>query len=174
MYRRNQYDVWNLEEELHGNQVLLTHWKKVDSTKVIATAWDEVYYYNIERYCSYNRLSVKILEKKLQSPPGGQIIVPVQIGNPTHQSVCLNCPCDLPPQLYQSVVDPDRIFHHDKIQVQPRLTSLEPGEQILLDIQIKVPEEPGDYLLTISFGSELLIPGINGVPVKLKVTDPPS
>ncbi|MEE9460888.1 MAG: glycosyltransferase family 39 protein [Bacteroidales bacterium] len=173
MYRRNQYDVWNLEEELHGKQVLLTHWGKVDSTRVIETAWGEVYYYNIERFCSFNRLSVKILEKKLQSAPGEQIIVPVQIGNPTHQPVCLDCPCDLPPMLYQSVVDRDRVFLHDRIQEQPRLTSLEPGEQILLDIQIRVPEEPGDYLLTISFGSELLTPGINGVPVKLKVTDPP-
>jgi hypothetical protein len=173
MYRRNQYNVWNMEEELHGRQVLLTHWGKVDSTRAIATTWDEIYYYEIERYCSFNRLSVKILEKKLQSPPGEQINVPVQIGNPTHQTVCLDCPCDLPPMLYQSVEDRDRIFYHDRIQEQPRLTSLEPGEQILLDIQIKVPEEPGDYLLTISFGSELLIPGINGIPVKLLVTDPP-
>jgi hypothetical protein len=157
----------------YGRQVLLTHWGKVDSTRAIATTWDEIYYYEIERYCSFNRLSVKILEKKLQSPPGEQINVPVQIGNPTHQTVCLDCPCDLPPMLYQSVEDRDRIFYHDRIQEQPRLTSLEPGEQILLDIQIKVPEEPGDYLLTISFGSELLIPGINGVPVKLLVTDPP-
>ena len=173
IYRRNQSDVWSLEEELQGKQVLLTHWGKVDSTRLIETAWGEVYYYDIERYCSFNRLSVKILEKELRSSTGAQIIVPVRIGNPTHQTVCLDCPCDLPPILYQSLEDRDRVIHHDEIQEQPRLTSLEPGEQIQLDIQIEVPEEPGDYLLTISFGSELLTPGINGIPVKLEVTAPP-
>jgi hypothetical protein len=174
MYRRNQYDVWNLEEELHGKQVLLTHWKKADSAQVISTVWDEVYYYNIEKYCSFNRLSVRILEKKLQAVPGQKLNVPVRIGNPTNHTVCLDCPCDLPPMLYQSVVDPDRKFHHHRIREQPRLASIEPGAEIQVDIKIEVPEEPGDYLLTISFGSELLVPGINGVPVKLMVTDPPS
>jgi hypothetical protein len=173
MYRRNQYDVWNMEEELQGKQVLLTYWGKVDSVQVIATVWGDVYYYNIDRFCAFNRLTVKILEKKLQSSPGAQIMVPVRIGNPTHQRVCLDCPCDLPPQLYQSVVDRDRLFHIDRIQQQPSLTSLEPGEEMLLDIQIQAPEKPGNYLLSISFGSELLVPGINGVPVKLRVTDPP-
>jgi hypothetical protein len=173
MYRRNQYDVWNMEEELQGKQVLLTYWGKVDSVQVIATVWGDVYYFNIDRFCAFNRLTVKILEKKLQSSPGAQIMVPVRIGNPTHQRVCLDCPCDLPPQLYQSVVDRDRLFHIDRIQQQPSLTSLEPGEEMLLDIQIQAPEKPGNYLLSISFGSELLVPGINGVPVKLRVTDPP-
>ena len=173
-YRRNQYDVWPLEEELQGKRVLLTRWGNEDSTRVLATAWGEVYYYELEKYCSFNRLSVKILEKKIQSVPGGQIIVPVQIGNPTQQPVCLDCPCDLPPILYQSVEDRYRVFHHDSIQEQPRLTSLEPGEQILLDIPIKVPEKPGNYLLTISFGSDILGPGINGPPVKLLVAGPPS
>ena len=31
IYRRNQYDVWSLEEELQGKQVLLTHWGKAVS-----------------------------------------------------------------------------------------------------------------------------------------------
>lgn len=172
MYRRNQYDVWNLEEELQGQQVLLTHWGKVDSTRVITTAWGEEYYYEIERYCSFNRLSVKILEKKLHSAPGEQIIIPVQIGNPTQKPVCLDCPCDLPPILYQSLENRDRKFYINRIQEQPLLTSLEPGEKILLDVQVNVPEEPGEYLLSISFGSEILAPGINGPPVKLQVAVP--
>lgn len=173
MYRRNQYDVWPLEEEFSGKKVLLTHWGKVDSTQVIATVWGELYYYDIDKYCSFNRLSVKILEKKLQSAPGQKIMVPVRIGNPTQRPVCLNCPCDLPPLLFQSVEDKKRRFFHERIKEQPRLTSLEPGEQILLNVPVKVPEKPGDYRLTISFGSEVLIPGINGIPVELEVTHSP-
>jgi hypothetical protein len=173
MYRRNQYDLWDLEAELQGKQVLLTLWKKTDSAQVIPTVWDDLYYYDINRYCSFNRLSVKILEKKLQATPGQQLHVPVRIDNPTNHSVCLDCPCDLPPALYQSFEDQDRKFQYERIKEQPLLTSLASGEQIQLDIQISAPEKPGDYLLMISFGSKLLEPGINGPPVKLSVTDLP-
>jgi 4-amino-4-deoxy-L-arabinose transferase-like glycosyltransferase len=172
-YRRNQYDLLNLEEELQGKQVLFTLWKETDSSQVIPTIWDKVYYYNISRYCSYNRLSVRALEKKLQATAGQQLALPVRIFNPTDHAVCLDCPCDFPPALYQSFEDRDRQFQSAKIQEQPRLTSLAPGEKILMDIRISVPEKPGDYLLMISFGSALLDPGINGPPVKISVTDSP-
>ena len=62
-YRRNQYDVWNLEEDLDGEAVLLTHLEKTENNQVLKTVWGDVYYYNIENYCSFNRLSVKILDK---------------------------------------------------------------------------------------------------------------
>ena len=59
------------------------------------------------------------------------------------------------------------------IKDQPVLTSIDPGEQVILDVGIKVPDQTGDYLLMVSFGSELLLPGINGSPVKLSVTTVP-
>ena len=171
-YRRNQYDVWDLEADLQGREVLLAHWGKVDSTRVISTVQGDIHYYDIKKFCSFNRLSVKILEKKLQSLPGHKLTVPVRIINPTHQTVCLNCPCDLPPLLYQSIVDPDRKILIERIKDQPLMTSIGPGEQVMLEIQVKVPDQPGDYIVMISFGSELLSPGINCPPVKLKVIDP--
>jgi hypothetical protein len=174
LYRRNQFDVWDLEEELQGKPVLLTHWIRMDSTHSIQTIWDEIHYHKIERFCSYNRLSVKILEKKIRSAPGKQISVPVLLANPTDLTVCLDCPCDLPPALYQTTENRDRIFHHSRLHDLPLPTSIDPGEETRLDIRIRVPDEPGRYLLSISFGSELLTPGINGVPVKLTVTGPPS
>ena len=118
-------------------------------------------------------MSVRVLEKKLQATTGQQLLLPVKIANPTDHAVCLECPCDLPPALYQTFEDRDRKFQSMKIQEQPRLTSLAPGEQIQQDIQIRVPEKPGRYLLMISFGSELLEPGINGRPAKISVTDSP-
>jgi hypothetical protein len=173
LYRRNQYDVWNLEEELEGKQVLLTRWGEAEGAMSFPTVWDEVYYYNIQHYCSFNRLSVKILQNKVKASPGQQLGLPVSIGNPTEQAVCLDCPCDLPPELFQTTEDRNRRFHSLRIREQPRLTTLEAGEKVRLEVQIKVPDEPGDYLLTISFGSALLVPGINGAPVKLTVTDHP-
>jgi hypothetical protein len=168
-YRRNQYDVWNLEEELDGQAVMLTHLEKTDSNHLLETAWGDVYYYDIEKYCSFNRLSVKIPDKQVLAVTGEKLMVQVRIGNPTGKEVCLNCPCDLPPLLYMSVEDSDRAFHHTVIEPQPQLTSLRPGEELLENIQLHVPEVPGEYLLSISFGSEILIPGINGPPVKLVV-----
>jgi hypothetical protein len=172
-YRRNQYDVLDLEAELQGKEVLLTHWGSIDSTRVISTVLEDIHYYAIKRFCSYNRLSVKIMKKGLQASPGQEIFVPIQIYNPTDQTICLDCPCDLPPLLYQSFLDPNRELLIDYIREQPQLMSLDPEENVILELMVSVPEEPGEYQLMISFGSGILMPGFNGVPVKLKVTDPP-
>jgi hypothetical protein len=172
-YRRNQYDVWDLEADLQGKDVLLARWGQADSTRVISTDLEDIYYYKIHKYCSFNRLSIKILEKNLQTSPGAQISLPIRIGNPTSTRVCLNCICDLPPLLFQSLEDGDRNVQINPIKDQPVFTSIDPGEQVILDVKIKAPDQTGDYLLMISFGSELLLPGINGLPVKLSVTAPP-
>ncbi len=172
-YRRNQYDILNLEAELEGKEVLLQHWGSIDSTKIISTVLEDIIYYDISSFCSYNRLSIKILEKKLQGGPGTMISVPIQIHNPTEKKVCFDCPCDLPPLLYQSFFNADRELLTDIIGKQPRLSSLGPDEEVVLDMLVRVPEEPGEYLLMISFGSEILMPGINGLPAKFEVTDPP-
>jgi len=172
-YRKNQYDVLNFEEELEGKEVLLHQWGLIDSTKIIHTVLEDILYYDIGKFCSYNRISIKILEKKLQAEPGREISLPIQIHNPTAKKVCFDCPCDLPPLLYQSFLDSNRDLLIDLIGKQPLLTSLEPDEKVVLNMLVKVPENPGEYLLTISFGSEILMPGINGLPTKFKVIDLP-
>ena len=66
-YRRNQYDVWDMEADLQGKEVLLARWGQADSTRVISTKLEDIHYYMIKNYCSFNRLSIKIPGKESAS-----------------------------------------------------------------------------------------------------------
>ncbi|MCK4748605.1 MAG: hypothetical protein KAT15_16245, partial [Bacteroidales bacterium] len=175
LYRRNQYDVWPLESELEGQNVLLTRWGAPDSSKVLSTVFGDIHYYDIERYCSFNRLKIEIPEEKPESMAGESFEVAVRISNPTSLEVSLDCDCDLPPLLMYAYINEDRKTRFYTVEPQPvfgsiGLGSLEPGGEFLLDVRLIAPAEPGRYALTISFGSRILLPGINGAPVELKIS----
>jgi len=171
-YRRNQFDVWPLEEELEGKSVILTRWgSQRDSLKIMSTVFGETPYYDISRYCSFNRLKIEILDKTNESIAGGNFRITIRIQNPTVTRVNLDCECDLPPLLMYSLVNDKRKTRTYTVDPQPELNSLEPGEEILVEVSLDAPEEPGMYSLMVSFGSEILIPGINGRPAELLVTE---
>jgi len=171
-YRRNQFDVWPLEEELEGKSVILTRWgSQRDSLKIMSTVFGETPYYDISRYCSFNRLKIEILDKTNESVAGGNFRITIRIQNPTVTRVNLDCECDLPPLLMYSLVNDKRKTRTYTVDPQPELNSLEPGEEILVEVSLDAPEEPGMYSLMVSFGSEILIPGINGRPAELLVTE---
>ncbi len=173
LYRRNQFDVWPLEEQLEGKRVVLSRWSSGrDSVKVLETVHGDFPYYEIGRYCSFNRLRIKILEDEIESVTDGEYSVKVSITNPTSVKVCLDCECDLPPLLMYTYYSEDIRFRSSTVESQPELGSLEPGEEILLDVPLIAPEDPGIYSLNVSLGSAILLPGINGGSVELTVNSP--
>ncbi len=170
LYRRNQFDVWPFESELEGDSVLLTRWgTRRDSMQVLTTVYGDIPYY-ILRYCSFNRLSIRILEKEIEAGAGKPFTVRVRISNPTPGVVDLDCDCDLPPLLMYTYRSRERKYSYFQVDPQPELGSLYPGDEVLLDLTIPAPEEPGEYRLSVSFGSAILLPGINGPPSELTVT----
>jgi hypothetical protein len=173
LYRRNQFDVWPFEAQLEGRRVILTRWGVRDSTKLIPTVYGDVPYYEIERYCSFNRLRIDILESRIGVVAGQDFTVPVTISNPTPLEVNLNCGCDLPPLLMYAYLDRKKVSSEFIFDPQPVSGSLQPGERIELELPLRAPEKEGRYSLVISFGSVILAPGINGAPADVRVSPPP-
>lgn len=169
LYRRNQFDLWSIESELEGRPVMLTRSGPSDSTLLLHTNHGDIYYYDIDRYCSFNRLRIDILNKDLESREGMNISLQVRFSNPTEKIVDLNCDCDLPPILMYSYSQQKRKTMSNTVDPQPELGSIAPGDEIIYDITIPAPAEHGQYSLLVSFGSAILLPGINGAPVELTV-----
>ncbi len=172
LYRRNQFDLWPFESELEGKSVMLTRWHMRDSTQMFSTSRGDVAYYNIERYCSFNRLRIDILNEDLESGTALDIPLKIRITNPTDNPVNLSCKCDLPPLLMYSYIQQKKRTISKNVEPQPVFGSIAPGEEIIHDIIITAPTDPGEYSLLISFGSAILLPGINGAPSELKVNPP--
>lgn len=169
-YRRNQFDVWPLESELEGKPVLLTRISANDSTRALPTVFGDLPYTDVERYCSFNRLRIDILENKIEATAGLPFKVQVRISNPTSLKVSLDCECDLPPLLMYAFVSSGRNTPYYLVEPQPAVGSLEPGEEVLLNLTLNALPEPGRYSLFISYGSRMLLPGINGPPSELRIT----
>ncbi len=173
LYRRNQFDVWPLEHQLEGQSVVLSHWDRTkDNLKVHPTIHGEFPYYEIDKYCSFNRLKIEILKKEIESAADAEFTVAIRILNPTSFRVCMNCECDLSPLLIYTYYSKNIRVSSTTIEPQPELGSLEPGEELLLDVPLIAPTDPGMYSLSVSLGSAILIPGINGTPVNLLVNSP--
>jgi hypothetical protein len=169
LYRRNQFDIWPIEGDLEGREVILTRWGIQDSTLSIQTVHGEIHYFEIDRYCTFNRLKIKILKKELESVEGRDFSISARLSNPTGRPVDLNCKCDLPPRLMYSFVDGEGKTSFFPVKDPPEIGVLEPGAEVILHLSITAPPEPGTYSLMVSFGSPVLLPGINGAPVNLKV-----
>jgi hypothetical protein len=169
LYRRNQFDIWPLEAELEGVPVLLTRWGDSDTTQLHKTVHGDLIYYKIERYCSFNRLRIDLPENDIESAAGMSFTIPVKISNRTDRTVSLDCDCDLPPLLMYSYITREKSFQYEAVDPQPLIGRLAPGEETNFEITIKAPAQAGQYRMLVSFGSAILLPGINGPPAEITV-----
>lgn len=172
-YRRNQYDVWNMEDELRGQEVFLTGYGGMEGIDTLKTVFGEVYFWKIDRYCSFNNLRLKIREERFSAEPGDIISIPVRLENPNAYPVCLDCPCDIPPYLIAVFSNDNGDYYFSRMVDDPVLSELKPGEILELTVRIQIPAPAGHYQMIIAFRSKYLNPGINGKPVKFEITVPP-
>jgi hypothetical protein len=169
LYRRNQFDLWPLEDQLEGQEVILTRWGVQDSTLVLPAIYGDIPYYPIKRYCSFNRIKISILGKVREMPAGTEFSLPVRFSNPTGKAVNLDCDCDLPPILKYSFINREKRTIILPVEPQPDIGIINPGDEIYLDLNFTAPTKPDVYKMYVSFGSDILIPGINGAPIEVKI-----
>ena len=171
-YRRNQYDVWDLEHELQGKQVFLAGYGWDPEIDTLQTIYGETYYYEIDKYCSYNNIKIRIQESPESIIQGDSLQLSIRIENPNDYPVCLDCPCDMPPTLVAVFRNQEGKFSYSRQMDPPEVSVLEPGNTVDYAIKVRVPEIPGPYQLMVSFRSKYLNPGINGKPVRIEVAPP--
>lgn len=169
-YRRNQYDIWDIEHQLQGRKVFLAAYGGNPGTDTLSTVFGNVYYYNIERYCSFNNLDISIPEGRLTAAAGDTLTVTVRIENPNRYPVCLDCPCDMPPYLVGVFAGSDGKFTFSRLIEDPVLTEIGPGDAEAPEVRLKVPGTPGRYRFMFSFRSNYLYPGINGGTTGFEIT----
>jgi hypothetical protein len=172
LYRRNQFDIWPLESELEGQTVVFSYPGSSDSIRELPTVLGDFPYLIIHHWCSFNRLHIKILNKNPEVAAGMPFSISVRLSNPTPLPVSLDCDCDLPPVLMYGYRRHGHNLLYGKVNPRPEFGTLEPGEVNELELELTAPKEPGEYHLFIAFGSNLLLPGINGRPAELRVTAP--
>ncbi|MDX2430810.1 MAG: glycosyltransferase family 39 protein [Bacteroides sp.] len=168
-YRRNQYDLMNMEAELQGKEVLYftrIAFPGVDSLK---TTRSTAMVYNITYYGTFNRVEISLPDMEWDFEIGEMVQVDLELINPTDRTISFSDSCSFKPSLiytYYSEKQKGRAFF---AKYENKLPDLAPGEHVIFPVKIRVPYVPGKYQVMISFGAEYLPAGLNGRPVKMTV-----
>ena len=168
-YRRNQYDLMNMEAELHGKEVLYFTRFDIPGSDSLVTVRGHTRIHNTTFFASYNRVNIDFPDLEWEFEVGETIEVKLELGNPTDRSIYFSDSCSFPPALVYT-------YHSDRgkarahfAKYNTKLPTLEPGAQVVFPVEIRVPYVPGSYQLTFGFGAKNMPAGMNGRPVRMTV-----
>jgi len=177
LYRKNQFDLMNIEEGLNGQTVFLFKEDKniyvsglktypipePDSVKINDKYW---YYKKINNYHSYNFIPVEIHLKKKEFKAGTLIGIPVRLINPLDTTLIIN-PQNGSTFVAVAFLKKGKVVKYKETE---DLSGLSLGQSYNTTLLTYTPDEPGEYELYVSIRTGWLPPGINSRMKKITVT----
>ncbi len=171
-YRKNQYDLWNIEEELQGKDVLIVFPMYAYPLDTLRTSNNKVYKAGkVENFRSYNKVLISILQEDLRANVDTIIEIPVKITNN------YNIVADFRANPELNSVLSYTYFQKNEMVVRPvnikkyKFSNLEPGESYIDTIKINTPEKAGKYDLILSIKTAWFPTGLNGEYVKIIIEE---
>ncbi|MCK4751758.1 MAG: hypothetical protein KAT15_32100, partial [Bacteroidales bacterium] len=168
-YRKNQYDLWSMEAELQGKEVLYLPSRGIPNRDTLHTVMGDVFIHNTEYFCHFNRVEIILPEIQWEFEPGEQIEIALELGNPTKSSINFSDSCTHKPWLVYTIFSKEAKDVTTLAPYSHHLPVLAPGENTLFLVEITAPEIPGEHQIMFSFGAKYLTAGIHGRPVKMIV-----
>jgi hypothetical protein len=168
-YRKNQYDLWNMEAELQGKKVLFLPDRYMPDLDTLETTRGPVRIHNTEYFCHFNRVEILLPPMHWEFEPGEQVEIELKLVNPTAQSIIFSDSCSHAPWLVYTLFSDAEKDITRKAQYSSHLPVLAPGESLLFPVEITAPGVPGEYRIMFSFGGQYLTAGIDGRPVRMIV-----
>ena len=168
-YRKNQYDLWDMEADLQGKEVLYLPDRRIQGSDTIETVLGDILIHNTEYFCHFNRVGIKLPVLLWEFEAGEQIELELELNNPTARNIVFSDSCTHKPWLVYTIFSKEERDLTLKAQYSEKLPSLAPGEKILFPVEITVPEIPGEYRIMFSFGGKNMTAGIHHRPVTMNV-----
>jgi len=168
-YRKNQYDLWSMEADLQGKEVLYLPDRTIPGGDTLQTVMGPVSIHNTEYFCHFNRVDINLPEIHWEFEAGEQVDVELELGNPTGRSINFSDSCTHAPWLVYTLFSDEEGDKTLQARYNDHLPVLAPGERILFPVEITAPELPGEYQIIFSFGGAYMTAGIHGRPVTLTV-----
>ncbi|RBL93748.1 ArnT family glycosyltransferase [Chitinophaga flava] len=164
--RRSQYNFWDTEKQLWGKPVMVmfepgTDMPVTDSLKTVKGTWD----ISIQpKYYSYSLVELKPALTTIKAHPNETVKMFLQPNNGYHQPIPIDR--DNPPVLGYGF--------STKEEALPAVKSTIPLERAMLrrviDMQVVMPDKPGEYLLKFCVFAGDLPPTHNSQAIKVTVS----
>jgi hypothetical protein len=160
-YRRNQYDLLPIEEQIQGKSVLLMPKYHLPGLDTLFTAKGDRYYYTfLDNFRSYNKVPLRILEDKLIFPPDTETEITIRLENPYPHPLRFDENPDMPVRFLVSQFRAGKIISSQWIE--PPLPGIGFEGQLDRKIRFRTASEAGSYQLIVSLGNGWLPSGRNG------------
>ena len=162
-YRKNQYDIWDFEDSLQHQKVLLVQSRTPQGT--IKTAVGESYHYQmVDDFMSYNNLKITANFDRIETYPDTKFTFIIKLLNTRNDSV-----------IFKKESYIISMFHDGHKLIQRQIlfkldnTKLGPSGDIAIPLVIKSPIVPGKYKMLVSIITSNLDPGFNSPAFTLVV-----
>jgi hypothetical protein len=167
-YRRNQYDMWSIEEKLQGKRIMyIPNWELGgENVRSFHTCKEEVQYIMIDNFRSYAKIEIKTSQPRYVFKAGTLVHLPLTLTNNYGKPVTFGENKDYPDWLVFCIFHEEEMANEEKKISLNGITIKEVFETIPT---FHVPEQKGTYYLRISIKNGWLPPGINSRLIRLTV-----
>ena len=166
-YRRNQYDIWDIEDSMQGKSVFLIPNWDIPDLNTFETEKEIFNYKVIDNFRSYNKVIIECLIQNDSKFSSNELVeTPLSFVNPSSQSIRFDQNEKYPVYAVCSIfkhedfIEEQTLFHLDHLILKD-LTKV--------SVNVKIPQDPGIYYLRFSLKSGWLPPSINSNLIRIIV-----
>lgn len=168
-YRRNHFDLLELESDLQGKSVLFFPRPGFPGCDTLRTEMGDLEMHFTDYFCQFNRVDIGLPRIRWEFLAGEEVRIDLELSNPTEKTISFSDSCTHHPHLVYSYYSVEGKHTAFPVKYSGDLPNLAPGDTAILPIGFKAPDIPGKYQLLFSFGSWEVTAGINGRFVKMNV-----
>ncbi len=167
-YRRNQYDIWDIEEKLHGKKIVyVPNWDmEGENIHSFVTSKGKVQIFSIENFRSFSRINIVTPQPRYTFKSGEIIEFPLTMKNNYGKPITFGENSAYPDWLVFCVFrEEEQIGEEKKLW----LNGITLFDSLETSVTFHVPYQKGVYYLRISIKNGWLPPGINSRLIRFKV-----
>jgi hypothetical protein len=165
-YRKNQYDLWKIEESLQDSSVLLMQTPYPEDS--IITSTGHVYRYRyINRFTSYYNLVINPSHAERSVPRNTNIKLNIEIYNP--REVPVNFADDQQQTKIVATFFTNNVLESKQTVLKGLVDTIPSNNSIAKSITVKTPEHAGEYSMYLSLRTQYLYLPFNSKPLNIKV-----
>lgn len=167
-YRKNQFDLWDIEAQLQGKDVLVVSKPKRSKFQLVETAVGDYHISEVDNFRSYNHIKIDLLTRNMIFEADKNYDLRVKLTNnfPFQISFEEN---NLPVILVISIFQHKEIIQQQNLSLPGFIKSLEPKESLELELPFMTKANLGDYYMHISLKPGNLDPGLNSRKIRLNI-----
>jgi hypothetical protein len=167
-YRRNQYDLWSIEDNLKGKRVVfIPNWVMTGpGMYTLHTKKESLQYLFIDNFRSYAKVAITTDQPRFTFPPDAVVRIPVTLHNHYSHPVQFGLNEQFPDMLVYSLFREETLY--SEVTIMP-LKGKVLRHEFATELNLLTPKTEGSYYLRISIRTGWLPPAINSRLIRVNV-----